>query len=307
MKMDPKYIIIFVFIVVWSLSYAGMQEVKKKNMNNKKTDNPVINNLGDSVKVVANGKLNVYFFNVGQADSILIENDGKYMLIDAGNNADGKKIVKHLKSLGVEKIDHLVATHAHEDHIGGMDDVINNFTVDKFYMSDVVTTTKTFDDMITALENRNVSVTIPKENDVFLLGSCKMEVVHLGDENDDLNDSSIIIRGLFGNKSFLFMGDASSKVEKQILNDNIDSDVLKVGHHGSKYSSSISFLKKVTPDIAVISVGKGNSYEHPHDITISNLENNDAEVYRTDVDGTILVTSDGVNLNIEKLDVNLNG
>ena len=307
MKMDPKYIIIFIFIVVWSLSYAGMQEAKKKNINNKKTDSPVVNNLGDSVKVTPNGDLKVYFFNVGQADSILIENEGKFMLIDAGNNADGKKIVKHLKKLGVEKLDYLVATHAHEDHIGGMDDIINNFLIDKFYMSDVVTTTKTFDDMITALEEKEVSVNIPKAKDVFLLGSCKMEVVYLGDDEDDLNDSSIIIRGLYGDKSFLFMGDASSKVEKVILNENIDSDVLKVGHHGSKYSTSIGFLKKVTPDVAVISVGEGNSYEHPHGVTMNNLNKNDVDVYRTDVDGTIMVTTDGVSFNVEKLEVNLNG
>jgi competence protein ComEC len=103
------------------------------------------------------------------------------------------------------------------------------------------------------------------------------------------------------------MGDASSKVEKVILNENIDSDVLKVGHHGSKYSTSINFLKKVTPDVAVISVGEGNSYEHPHDVTMNNLNKNDVDVYRTDVDGTIMVTTDGVSFNVEKLEVNLNG
>lgn len=307
MKMDPKYIIIFIFIVVWALSYAGMEEMKKKNISKEKKTSNVINNLSDSVKVTPNGKLNVYFFNVGQADSILIENDGKYMLIDAGNNADGKKIVNHLKKLGITKIDYVVATHAHEDHIGGMDDVINTFSIDKFYMSDVVTTTKTFEDMLTALEDNEVSVTIPSVADIFLLGSCKMEVLYLSDDDSDLNDTSIVIRGLFGDNSFLFMGDASSKVEKELLNDNIDSDVLKVGHHGSKYSSSISFLNKVTPDVAIISVGEGNSYEHPHSITLTNLGKSDTDVYRTDVDGTILVKSDGANLEVEKLDVNLNG
>lgn len=307
MKMDPKYIVVLVFIILWSLSYAGMQELKKKNTNNEKIIEPVSDSLNDSVKVSPNGSLNVYYFNVGQADSILLENEGKYMLIDAGNNADGKNIVKHLKKMGVSKIDHLVATHAHEDHIGGMDDIINNFTIDNFYMSDVVTTTKTFEDMIAALEENEVSVTIPKINDVFLLGSCKMQVMHLSNDDSDLNDTSIVIRGLFGDNTFLFMGDASSKVEANILNSGIDSDVLKVGHHGSKYSSSISFLKKVTPSISIISVGEGNSYSHPHDVTINNLLKFSRQVYRTDKDGSILVTSDGVELSVKKLNVNLNG
>lgn len=307
MKMEPKYIFIAIVVLIWGFIYAEIQEKKKNDVQEKESINPVINSFTDSVKVAVDGNLNVYYFNVGQADSILLESSGKYMLIDAGNNADGKNIVEYLKQIGVSKLEYLIATHAHEDHIGGMDDVINAFEVETFYMPDVVTTTKTFEDLITALENRKVAVETPKIGDVFLFGGCKFEVLHLSDDDSDLNDTSIVVRGLYGNNSFLFMGDATSNVEENILNSNIDSDVLKVGHHGSRYSSTINFLKKVTPEYAIISVGEDNSYGHPHSVTFTKLQNIGAQVYRTDQDGTIFVSSDGEDIKVEKLDVNLNG
>ena len=130
-------------------------------------------------------KLNVYYLDVGQADSILIENNNKYMLIDAGNNEDGEKLVTYFKRLGITKFDIVVGTHAHEDHIGGMDDIINNFEIEDFYMPEVITTTKTFEDLITALENKRVTFNTPSIGDVFLFGGCKFEVLHVGDCDDD--------------------------------------------------------------------------------------------------------------------------
>ena len=174
-------------------------------------------------------------------------------------------------------------------------------------MPDVVTTTKTFEDLIIALENNNVKVDTPNIGDIFLFGGCKFEVLHLDDDESDLNNTSIVLRCLYGNNSFLFMGDATSVVEKEILNSNIDSDVLKVGHHGSRYSSSVNFLKKVTPKYSIISVGEDNSYNHPHSVTFTKLEDVDSNVYRTDNDGTILVTSDGKDIKLEKMDLSLNG
>lgn len=307
MKMDPKYIFIAIVVLVWGFIYAGIEENKKKNVDDKKETSAAVDSLNDSVKVAVKGNLNIYYFDVGQADSILLENNGKFMLIDAGNNADGENIVNYLKELGVEKLDYLIATHAHEDHIGGMDDVINEFEIGTFYMPDVVTTTKTFEDLITALENKTVSFETPEIGDIFLFGGCKFEVLHLSDDSSDLNDTSIVVRGLYGDNSFLFMGDATSDVERNILNSNIDSDVLKVGHHGSRYSSTVNFLNKVTPSYAIISVGEGNSYNHPHSVTFTKLEDVGAEVYRTDNDGTIFVSSDGQNIKLEKLDVSLDG
>ena len=305
--MDPKIIFILIVVLVWGFIYAEIQEGKKKNISKEENKITIADGMNDAVKVATKGNLDVYYFDVGQADSILLANDDKYMLIDAGNNADGKNIVNYLKKLGVKKIDYLVATHAHEDHIGGMDYVINSFDIGTFYMPDVVTTTKTFEDLIIALEDNNVKVDTPNIGDIFLFGGCKFEVLHLDDDERDLNNTSIVLRGLYGNNSFLFMGDATSEVEKEILNSNIDSDVLKVGHHGSRYSSSVNFLKKVTPKYSIISVGKDNSYNHPHSVTFTKLEEVLSSVYRTDIDGTIFVTSDGKDIKIEKMNLSLNG
>lgn len=306
MKIDTKSIFIFIIVIVFGFIYA---EIEDKRVNNKKEDiEPVIvEDNSDAVKLKVDGNLNVYYLNVGQADAVLVENNGLYMLIDAGNNGDGKELVDYFNSLGIKKFEYVIASHPHEDHIGGMDDILNNFDVEHFYMPDVVTTTKTFEDVITALENNEIALETPEIGSIFILGGCKFEVLYVGEEGSDLNDTSIVIRGLYGNNSFLFMGDAPSGVEKELLDDNIDSDVLKVGHHGSKYSSSVKFLNEVTPDYAIISAGEGNSYNHPHDVALERLADCGAKIYRTDTDGTILATSDGDNITFKLLDVELNG
>lgn len=306
MRIDTKYLFILFIVIAWGFIYAYIQDNKAKANEDKKF-NPVIESLNDAVKLVVYGNLNIYYFNVGQADCILLENNGLYMLIDAGNNSDGKNIVNYMKKMGIKKIEHVIATHAHEDHIGGMDDIINAFDVKNFYMPDVITTTKTFENLIGALEDNNVYFQTPSIGDLILFGGCKFEVLHVGDEDDDLNDTSIVVRGLYGNNSFLFMGDATSEVEKTILDKNINSDVLKVGHHGSRYSSSVNFLKQVTPDYSIISVGDDNSYDHPHKVTFTKLNDVNSKIYRTDRDGTVVVTSDGEEITVTTLDTNLDG
>lgn len=305
MKMEPKYLFILFVVIAWGFIYAQIQDKKPKN--NGEITKTTVGSINDAVKLTVDGNLNIYYLDVGQADSILLENNGQYMLIDAGNNADGKGLVSYFKELGIEHFEYVIATHAHEDHIGGMDDVINNFEVKNFYMPDVVTTSKTFENLLDALENKNITFQTPEIGSLFVFGGCKFEVLHVGTEDDDLNDTSIVVRGLYGDNSFIFMGDATSVVEEELLTNNIDSDVLKVGHHGSKYSSSVSFLNKVTPKYAIISVGEGNSYAHPHDITFSKLKDVGAKVYRTDRDGTIVASSDGENITFETIDTELDG
>lgn len=307
MKNNPKAFVLLFIILAVGFLYSHIEDKNEISKKNKNDLEPVLNDGTDAVKLKVDGNLNVYYFDVGQADAILLENAGHYMLIDAGNNADGEKLVAYFKEMGITRFEVVVATHAHEDHIGGMDDILNNFEVGTFYMPDVVTTTKTFEDVISALENNNITLAVPKIGDMFIFGTAKFQVLYVGDEDDDLNDTSIVVRGLFGETAFLFTGDASGKVEEELLDKNIDSDVLKVGHHGSKYSSTTDFLNKVTPDYAIISAGEGNSYQHPHNVALERIKKSGAKIYRTDVDGTVVASSNGVEISIKTLDVCLNG
>lgn len=258
-------------------------------------------------KVEVDGDLTVSFIDVGQADSILITTNGHNMLIDAGNNEDGEKLVSYFNSLGITKFDYVIATHAHEDHIGGMDDIINNFNIDTFYMPDATTTTKTFEDVLDALISKEISISIPKIDSEFNLEGARLKVIYAGDETNDLNDSSIVLKLTYGNNSFLFTGDATSNVEKQILNKDIKADVLKVGHHGSGYSSTDEFLNAVNPKYGIILVGKNNSYGHPTIETLNKLSNKNIKVYRTDENGTIIFTSDGNDISVKTVITDTNG
>lgn len=264
-------------------------------------------NISNNVTTEVTDKLEISYLDVGQADSILINDHGTYMLIDAGNNEDGSKLVSYFKSLGISEFKYVVGTHAHEDHIGGMDDIINNFKIDNFYMPNAITTTATFEDVLDALDKNNVKLVTPTIDSTFTLNTALLTVLYTGTDTSNLNNTSIVLKMTYGSNNFLFMGDAPISVEKTILNKDIKADVLKVGHHGSQYSSSDAFLKKVNPTYAIISVGKNNDYGHPNEKTLSKLNNLNVKIYRTDESGTIKVISDGNTINIETLKTDLNG
>lgn len=268
-----------------------------------------INDSTKSDKIDAKVKENFYvsFIDVGQADSVLIRNGNYNMLIDAGNNEDGEKLVNYFKSLGIEEFTYVFATHPHEDHIGGMDDIINNFKIDNYYMSNKLSTTKTFMDVLDALDRRNLKYTVPNKGDKLKLGDANIKVIYPGDDKSNINDSSIVLKITYGKNSFLLTGDATSNVERKIYNEDIKSDVLKVAHHGSSYSSTDVFLDKVKPYYAVISVGKNNIYNHPSNKTLEKLNKRNIKVYRTDLDGTIVFISDGDTLSVKVLKTDTNG
>lgn len=264
-------------------------------------------NTNNTLNSVSLSGLKVSFIDVGQADSILIQDEVGNVLIDAGNTEDGPLLTKYLQEQNISEFNYVIGTHAHEDHIGGMADIINNFKVDNFYMPDVMTTTKTFEDLLDTLNNKNVQFQTPNIDDKFNVGDANFIVCFVGTDNSNLNNSSIVLKLIYGNISVMLMGDATNSVEKEIISKDIKADVLKVGHHGSATSTSNAFLKKVNPSYAIISVGKDNTYNLPSSKTIDKLNNLGIKIYRTDENGSIILTSDGSNIEISSIKTNTNG
>ncbi len=232
--------------------------------------------------------LKVYYFDVGQADSILIVNNGESMLIDAGNNDDGDLVVKNIKKIGIDKLTYVVGTHPHEDHIGGLDNVINEIDVGTIFMPKTTTNTKTYEDVLDAISNKKKKIKVPKIGDKFTVGNAECEVMSIQDNSQDLNACSIVIRMEYNGISYLFTGDAEKGNES--ARSWPQTDVLKAGHHGSRTSSSQKFLEQINPKLIIISCGKNNDYGHPHQETMNRYEKLNAKIYRTDESGDILIT-----------------
>lgn len=248
-------------------------------------------------------ELKVYFLNVGQADSILVKTPGdKSMLIDAGNREDGDFVVDYINKLGIHKLDVVVATHPHEDHIGAMAQVINSFDIGTFYMPRVFNNTKTFENMLKALEFKKIKAKYARGGmEIYLDNGIDVKfLAPNGSKYDDLNNYSAVVKLVYKNTSFLFEGDAEKESEAEMLSKGYDlrADVLKIGHHGSSSSTSDKFLDAVNPQYAVIMVGKNNDYGHPHKETIDKLNLRGIKILRTDIDGTILISTDGNNLKV---------
>lgn len=242
-------------------------------------------------KIPGDNSLRVYCFDVGQGDSILITNNNQTMLIDASTNEMGQRVVEYLNELGINRIDYLIGTHPHEDHIGGLDDVIKNFDIGTIYMPNVIANTRTYEDVLDAISQKNLKVTTPKIGDKFNIGYANCEIMSIGNNKDDYNNCSIVVEMEFNDVKYLFTGDAEEEVESSRNWPQVD--ILKVGHHGSNTSSSKAFLNQIHPKVALISVGKGNSYGHPTQNTLKRLNNIGAKIYRTDENETILLIEKG--------------
>jgi len=242
----------------------------------------------------------VHVIDVGQGDSILIKSGELAMLIDAGETKSGEIVTNYLKNIGVSKLEYLIGTHPHEDHIGGLSSIIQTFGVKTIIMPKVVSTTKTFDELLDLIKEKGLKVTSPIVGQEYTLDKATFEILAPAKKYKDINDNSVVIRLSHGENDFLFTGDIGKKTEKDILNEtkDLDAEVLKVAHHGSKSSTSSEFLKTVNPKYAAICVGENNQYGHPDPETIKRIESVGASTYRTDLNGSIVFKSDGSNITV---------
>ncbi len=245
----------------------------------------------------------VHFIDVGQADCSLIICDGDTLLIDGGNISDGSLVTEYLFSRNIEELDYVICTHAHEDHVGGLSDVLNEFTVTKDIFAPATgSDSKCYLNFISSVNKQGKEITVPDAGYTFSVGSSTVEISGPVSENySDINNTSVVSKITYGETSFLFTGDAEREAEEDILKAGFDisATVLKVGHHGSENSTTYPFLREVMPEYAIISVGTDNSYGHPTEAALSRLSQAGAEIYRTDIHGNIVITSDGKSLEIK--------
>lgn len=263
------------------------------NQNNNQNQNDYINTNNDLLKV--------HYLDVGQGDSIFIElPNNETMLIDAAESYQSENIINYLKNLNYQKIDYVIGTHPHTDHIGGLKDIINTFEIGKIYMPKVVSTTKTYENLLMAIKDKNLKINTAKAG-TSIIDTDTLKINILAPNNStytELNNYSVVTKITYGTTKFLFMGDAEKLSENEIKED-VTADVIKIGHHGSNTSSSINFIKKVNAKYGIISVGLNNKYNLPKEETVTNWENSGTKIYLTSINGTITAISDGTNIKIE--------
>ncbi|WP_026395645.1 ComEC/Rec2 family competence protein [Acetobacterium malicum] len=256
---------------------------------------------GPQTTFIPEDSLAVHFLDVGQGDAMLLVDNNETMLIDGGNPEYGKEIINYLNDLGINQLDYVVATHNHNDHAGGLTDVVTNLDVGNLYLTNSAKTTAS-QNLVAAAKSKNIPIFTPSPGTAMAFGSSTINFLGPLKAHEDVNDDSLVIKVTHGAHRFLLTGDMEETAEKELLAQNLDlaADVLKVGHHGSYSSTGYLFLRTVNPRYAVISAGVNNDYGHPHEETLSRLNDAGATIFRTDLLGTIVATSKGDQLSFDK-------
>jgi beta-lactamase superfamily II metal-dependent hydrolase len=292
--------LLFSLLFAVGLVYAAYLELNDSGVLKPKLETVKVSNTAK----MDSDELTVHYIDVGQGDSELVLIDGHALLIDAGEKEYGEEVVSYLQNLGITTIDYIIATHPHSDHIGGLPEVIERMEVGAVIVppipEDKTPTTRVYERFVDAVIQKECELITAKVGDEYSLAEAEFTILSPADEKDysDLNDFSVEIRLEYGNTSFLFTGDAEKSAEEDMVNSGYKllSDVLKVGHHGSKDSSTVEFLAKVKPGAAVIEVGEDNSFGHPTEEALTRLSEYAHTIYRTDIDKTVVLWSDGTQI-----------
>lgn len=295
---SKKLIYLVVIIIVALISAFGKNGLDSFDAKNS----------GDSSAQFVSGEsgaFSVHFIDVGQGDCTLVISGGQTLLIDAGENGHETEVLNYLRSMNIEKLDYIIATHQHSDHIGGLPEVLEEFEADNIIMprltEEQTPTNSTYTAFLKAVKASNAKVISANPGLTYALGDASFEILGpVTNDCEDINSMSAVTKITYGEASFIVTGDAEKDEELEIVENgaDLDCDVLRVGHHGSKTSSCKDFLDAVTPEICVISCGADNDYGHPHDVVVDRLEKYTDEIYRTDICGDIVMTSDGRNIEI---------
>lgn len=299
------FITITILIVAFILEINVTDVIPNQGSNTDIVATAPIQNSSQTTKV--EGNLVLTMIDVGQADSFLFEQNGKIALIDCGTRSTGKDVVDYLKKQQITKIDYVFGTHPHDDHMGGMYDIITNFEIGKIIIPEIETgevTTNWYMKLMQEITNGEYQVETAKIGTVYQLGSASLKVIGpISKLEGNLNNYSTVLKVSFGEMDIIMTGDAEKEVEREILatGENIEAEILKMGHHGSDTSSSTEFLDAINPDYALISAKIGNKYKHPIKSTMEELEGRNIQVYRTDENGTVIatITSSTVNFSCE--------
>lgn len=281
--MKPHFFkLFFLFSLIFSLISCESEEISPSSSLSTSTDQSLV----------------VHFLDVGQADAALLLQGGHSMLIDGGNVADSQLIVAYLQAQGVEYIDYIVCTHGHEDHVGGLAAALSQFPVGQVFSPVTEYDSNAFRNFLTYTESQGLELTIPNPQDSFKLGEVDITILGPVKEYTSANDTSIVLRADFGEISFLFTGDMERPAEEDLLESGayLEATVLKVGHHGSDSSSTYPFIYAVNPSYGVISCELDGQYGHPHEAVLSRFRDADVTLYRTDLQGHIIATTDGKNV-----------